>query len=67
MAQKYWPPLTQYPARNGQRILAPVFWYIILICYQHVTPYYSPWPSPLLLYESEHYALTSDKVLEWKR
>ena len=45
---------------------APVFWYIILICYQHVTQTIAPDPGPLLLYEPEDDALTSDKALEWK-
>ena len=66
MSQKYWPPLTQYPARNGQRLLGSGFWYIILMCYQHVTHAIAPDPGPLLLYEPEDYALTSDKVIEWK-
>ena len=65
MLQKYCPLLTHYPARNGQRPLGPG----LLAYHPHMLParhpYHSPWPRPLLLYEPEDYALTSDKVLEW--
>ena len=67
MLQKYFPTLTQYPARNDQRLLGPVFWYIILICYQHVTHTIALGPGSLLLSEPEEYALAENKVLEWKK
>ena len=66
MAQKYWRTLTHYPARNDQRLLGPGFWYIILMCYQHVTHTIAPGPGPLLLHEPEDYALAENKVPERK-
>ena len=43
---------------------APVFWYIILICYPHVTHTIAPAPAPLLLCEPEHYAMAGNKVTQ---
>ena len=60
MSQKYSATLTHHPAHHGQGLSGPGFWYIILICYPHVT--HTIAPAPLLLCEPEHYALTSDKV-----
>ena len=58
--QKYCPTLTHYPARKGQRLLGPGLWYIILICYQHVTQTMAP--GPLLLYEPEDYGLAENRL-----
>ena len=40
---------------------APVFWYIILICYQHTTHIIAPSPAPVLIYELGDYALVENK------
>jgi hypothetical protein len=58
------PQLTIHRTMAGD-FLAPVFWYIILICYPHDTHTIAPTPAPLLLYDPEHYVLAENKVSQW--